>query len=304
MDEFPINESGMRTEPAKQLLTSVNEGDGFYLRSYNMNLYRGCSHGCIYCDSRSVCYQMKDFDTVRVKENALGMLRDELKRKRNAGLVGMGAASDSYNPFEREWEVTRGALFLLAEYGFGVGITTKSSLVARDIDAFQAIMRYAPANIVFSITAADDELSGKIEPNVAVTSERFGAMAKLADSGILAGVWLNPVLPFLTDDWENIRAILRATKDAGGKYAMCHFGMTLREGNREYFYAALDRLFPGLKHRYADAYGLQYEIPIPGAREISKLFYAECDRLGLKHEFRDINVLIRASGGADQMSLF
>lgn len=300
----------MRMEPAKHLLTSVGYGgsgsasDDFYVRHYNMNLYRGCSHGCIYCDARSSCYQLDSPGEVRAKKDALCILREELKRKRTPGIVGLGGMSDGYNPEEAWANITRGALALLSQYGFGIGITTKSPLVARDIDLLLSIQKNMPAHVTFSITAADDATSAKIEPGVARSSERFAALAEIARAGVPAGVWINPVLPFITDGWENIRALLHMAKDSGARYAHTHYGMTLRDGNREYFYAALQKEYPGLMQRYIEAYGNAYILPILEAERIQTLYEAECERLGLSYTFEKTNRIILQSGGAAQLCLW
>lgn len=293
----------MKTEPAKHILQSVTGGDTFFLRNYNMNLYRGCCHGCIYCDGRSACYQVKDFGAVRVKENALAILRSEIKAKRKPGIVGMGGMSDAYNPFEAEEKATQGALELFLANGFGAGVTTKSDLVTRDAALLNEIARYGMAHVTFSITTANDEIARKIEPNTAVSSARFHAMARLHEAGVLTGVWINPMLPFITDDEADMVSVLRKTSEAGGSYAVCFFELTLREGNREYFYSALDSAFPGLTQRYAREYGLRYELPVPRAEALYTRFQSECVKLGLQYTFKEINRLIRASG-AQQLSLF
>ena len=293
----------METVHAKQLLTSLHATDDFFHSDYNLNLYRGCCHGCIYCDSRSVCYQLGRFEQVRVKENALPLLRDELRRKRKTGLVSTGAMSDPYNPYEEELQITRGAFMLLLQYGFGAAFTTKSALAARDAEILAAIQMKAPVRACFSITTDRDELCGKIEPHASPTSLRFQALASLSRAGVYAGVWLNPVLPFITDTDENIRNILRRTKECGGQFVVCHFGVTLRQGDREYFYQSLDRDFPGFKAKYAAAFGLDYICPSPRAKELKKLFQEECERLGLLYRFPDINRAI-FSRQSRQMSLF
>ncbi len=293
----------METVQARQLLTPLHATDDFFHSDYNLNLYRGCSHGCIYCDSRSVCYQLDRFDQVRVKENAIAMLREELTRKRRTGLVSTGAMSDPYNPFEAETEITRKAFMLLRQYGFGAGFTTKSSLAARDVDILADIQRAAPVRACFSITCAKDAAGLVLEPNASPASGRFEALAELSQAGVFAGVWLNPVLPFLTDTEENILSIVRRTKECGGKFIVCHFGMTLRTGNREYFYQALDRDFPGVKARYADAFGLDYMCPSPRAAELEAVFLKECVRLNLPCRFPDINRAMFA-GQARQLRMF
>lgn len=275
---------------AKQLLTPIHQDpDSFFLANWNMNLYRGCSHGCIYCDSRSDCYCIQDFGTVRPKANALSILETELRGKRTTGVISMGAMSDPYNPLERELQLTRGALELIRKYRFGAAFTTKSDLCARDADLLAEISRHAPVCARMTITCADDTLCRILEPHVAVTSERLAAVRRLADAGVYTGVWLNPVLPFLTDDEDNIRRIVRMTAEAGGRFVICFFGMTLRSGNREYFYQALSRHFPGMAQRYAEAFGNSYEIP---AQEPERLYHAlreECEKHGLCWRFSDLN---------------
>ncbi len=293
----------METVPARQLLTPLKPSEHFFHSDYNLNLYRGCSHGCVYCDSRSVCYRLDRFDKVRVKENALAMLREELARKQKTGLVSTGAMSDPYNPCEKELEITRGALLLLKRYGFGAGFTTKSALAQRDADVLLEIQHSAPVRACFSITCAEDGLCRLLEPNASLTSSRFAALESLCKAGVFAGVWLNPVLPFLTDTEENILSIIRRTKECGGRFVVCHFGMTLRTGNREYFYTALDRDFPGIKTKYAETFGLDYECPSPKASKLREAFERECLRLSLPFRFSEINRSM-FSMQARQLSLF
>ncbi len=297
----------MRLEPAKSILQTVSQSDAeaeFFPRAYNMNLYRGCSHGCIYCDARSVCYRLDSPGEVRAKANALSILHDELKRKKRPGIVGLGGMSDGYNPEEAREELTRGALKLLLRYGFGIGITTKSPLAARDIDLLRDMQKMMPVHVTFSITAADDALSLKLEPGVAPSSARFLAMREIAAAGIPVGTWINPVLPFLTDDWENLDALLEMTCKNGGAYAETYLGMTLREGNREYFYAALDRDFPGVKQKYVAAFGNSYIIPSPDDEALYPKYTAACDKLGLPYRFDQICALIMESGGVRQERLW
>jgi DNA repair photolyase len=301
MDGSPVE-----TFPAKRLLTPTHIAEkDFFAAEYNMNLYRGCNHGCIYCDTRSDCYRIDRFNTVRCKENCIAMLEQELRQKRRAAMVSMGAASDPYNALESGLGLTRRALELLKRYHFGVGITTKGTLIDRDANLLAEIGKSAPVRVAFSITTAEDELSALIEPGAPSSSHRFAALAALAEAGVYAGVWINPMLPFLTDSPDNLLALLKATAECGGRFAVCHFGMTLRTGNREYFYAALDRepRFQGLKKQYAEAFGLSYVCASPQAEDLYALFKQECKRLGLSCRFEDIN---RAMGEScpRQMSLF
>ncbi|MBR3763926.1 MAG: radical SAM protein [Clostridia bacterium] len=263
--------------------------DDFFYTDWNMNLYRGCPHGCIYCDSRSLCYRIDHFSTVRPKENALAILEGELRGKRSPGVVSMGAMSDPYNPLERRLRLTRGALLLLRRYGFGAAFTTKSALCAQDADVLADIRRSAPVCARITITCAEDDLCRLIEPHVSASSERFAALRTLADVGIYAGVWLNPVLPFLTDTEENIRSIVRRTAENGGRFVVCFFGMTLRTGNREYYFDALQRHFPGVREKYLRAYGNAYEIPARDPEGLYAAFTDECRKHGLLWEFADVN---------------
>lgn len=275
---------------AKKLLTPIRPSmDDFFYANWNMNLYRGCSHGCIYCDSRSLCYHLDRFDTIRPKANALALLESELRAKRNPGVVSMGAMSDPYNPLEKELCLTRGALQLLARYGFGAAYTTKSALCARDAELLAEVGHRAPVRVQLTITCAEDSLCQRIEPHVSTTSQRLAALRCLADAGIYAGVWLNPVLPFITDTEENVISIVHQAAEAGARFVVCFFGMTLRAGNREYYFNALERKFPGIRAKYLSAFGNAYECDAPNAPRLFEVFKAECDRLGLAWRFRDVN---------------
>lgn len=282
----------IETFPTKRLLTPVKLSmEHFFISNYTLNLYRGCNHGCIYCDSRSECYQIERFDDVRIKENALWMLRDELSRKRESGVVSMGAASDPYNRFEGKLKITREALKLLNSFGFGVGLSTKSALVARDADVLSDIGRKNPTVISFSITASDQKVARFIEPQASSTAARFAAMKTLAKHDVFTGTWLNPMLPFITDDEENMRNIIRRTKDSGGRYVICFFGVTLRTGDREYFYQALDRdpYYKTIKQKYVDTYGFDYECTTPDAKKLYDIYREECDKAGLFWNFTELN---------------
>lgn len=275
---------------AKQLLTPVHVGmDDFYYADWNMNLYRGCSHGCIYCDSRSACYQIKDFGTVRPKENAIELLDREIRSKKSTGVITMGSMSDAYNPLEQTLQLTRQALELIRKHRFGTAYTTKSALCARDAELMADISQHAPVCARLTITCADDELCRKIEPHVSPTSQRFAALRTLASHGVFAGVWLNPVLPFLTDTKDNIRRIVQMTADNGGRFVVCFCSMTLRTGNREYYFDALERDFPGVRDKYLKTYGNAYALPAPQADALYQELQDACTRYGLHWRFGDIN---------------
>jgi DNA repair photolyase len=266
---------------AKTMLATISHPDGVFGMKYNMNLYRGCQHQCIYCDSRSACYEIENFNhDVLVKVNALDLLEKELPRKRMKGVVGTGSMNDPYMPVEKQYRLTRRALELIARFGFGVHINTKSDLVLRDVDLLRAIAR-VHATVCFSISTADDELARKIEPGAPVSSVRFRAMRALADSGIAVGVCMMPVLPFLEDTPENITAIAERAVENGGSFILPWFGMSMRDRQRVYYYEQLDRLFPGLRMQYERAFGEHYECPARNSKALAGLFYSLCERYGL-----------------------
>jgi len=266
----------MRYIEAKTILSPVKQGpDNIFGLKYNMNLYRGCQHGCIYCDSRSDCYKLGDLSDIRAKENALILLEKELKSKRVRGTIGFGSMNDPYMPVEKEMELTRGALKLINRYNYPIHIITKSDLVIRDIDLFKEISRSYVA-ISLTITAADDQLSAQIEPGAPVSSKRFEAIRKLSENGIHTGIMLMPVLPFITDEKENIEYIVTKGKECGAQYILAFMGMTLREGQREYFYDQLDKRFPGLREKYTSAFGNDYNCSTPNHKSLYNAFYASC----------------------------
>ncbi|MDE7225236.1 MAG: radical SAM protein [Acetatifactor sp.] len=251
-----------------------------------MNLYRGCSHGCIYCDSRSRCYQMNHvFEDIEVKENAIELLEDTLRRKRKKCMIGTGAMTDPYIPLEMELGNMRKALTLIDRYGFGVAVQTKSDRILRDMDLLQKINQKSKCVVQMTLTTADEELCKKLEPNVSTTGERFAVLKQMRDAGIPTVVWLSPILPYINDTQDNITGILDMCIEAGVYGVICFgMGLTLREGNREYFYSQLDRLFPGLKEKYIRQYGNQYEVPSPRSRELMRLFHQKCAGGGMVHD--------------------
>lgn len=273
---------------AKAILARVKDGSDWYGVDYNMNLYRGCCHGCIYCDSRSNCYHIENFDMPRGKENSLEILETELRRRKDKGVVGIGSMSDTYNPFERQYEITRGALKLLLKYGFGVAIDTKSNLILRDLDLLKEINSHNNVIIKFTVTTPHDELSRIIEPHVSLSSERLAAIRTLTDNGIFAGIMMNPVLPFITDRKEDIRELVRLAHESGARFIHTYMGVTLRENQRDYYYEKLDEHFPGLKEKYINYYGNRYFCSPPGSKALYELFARECDRYGILHEMPDI----------------
>lgn len=287
---------------AKTLLSRVKYEEWFGA-DYNMNLYRGCCHGCIYCDSRSDCYHVEEFDRVRVKANAAVLLRRELAAKRTTGVVGIGAMSDTYNPFERELRVTRTALEAIAEAGFGVSLDTKSALVTRDIDLFCRIRDNYAAIVKLTITTADDSLSKMLEPHVCPSSERFAALKALSEAGIYCGVLMTPILPFLTDSEANVRAIIEKTAQAGGKFVFSMFGVTLRSNQRQYFLEQIEQRIPGMRSRYQRAFGNDYYCPAPQHQRLKALVREACKEYGLLYRMPDIIQGYRKNC-EEQLSLF
>ena len=233
-----------------------------------MNIYKGCCHGCIYCDSRSECYRIDNFDVVRAKKDALALINKELKSKKRTGVIGTGAMSDPYNPFEKEYSLTRGALELINIHGFGVSIATKSDLITRDIDILKKIKSHSPVLVKITITTCDDELCKKIEPNVGVASKRFSAIKELSDNGIFAGILLMPVLPFLEDNEDNISGIVNLAHENGAKFIYPAFGVTLRQNQRDWYYKKLDEKFPGIKQKYIQQFRNDYECQISKSKGI------------------------------------
>ena len=277
----------MQTVPAKTIIAR-NYASQWFGTDYNMNIYRGCSHGCIYCDSRSDCYQIEDFDTVRCKKDALQIIERELSKKRIKGVIATGAMSDPYNPFEKQYQITRNALKLVDRYGFGIAIDTKSDLVVRDIDILRKIKRHSSAIVKITITSGEDTLSKKIEPYVAVSSLRFAAIKALSEAGLYCGILLMPVLPFIEDNAENILSIISQAKDNGAKFIYPAFGVTLRQNQRLYFYQKLDEEFPGLKEKYTETFGNAYQCNAPYADSLYKIFQQECEKVGILYNMQDI----------------
>ena len=272
-----------------------------------MNVYRGCSHGCIYCDSRSKCYQFTHpFEDIEVKQNAPELLEQALRSKRKKCMIGTGAMSDPYMHCEEELRLTRRCLEIILKYGFGAAVQTKSDRILRDIDLLDEINRSAKCVVQMTLTTYDDDLCKILEPNVCNTRRRIEVLEQMRERGIPTVVWLTPILPFLNDTEENITSILNECARVGVK-GVIDFGMglTLREGDREYYYAALDRHFPGMKERYITRYGNAYELPSPNAKKLKAVFRQICREHGILSTpdecFRYINELPEKY---PQMSMF
>jgi DNA repair photolyase len=286
----------------KTILNHVKQPDAWFGLKYNINLYRGCQHQCIYCDSRSDCYRIKDFAEIQVKTNALELLNDILPRKRILGTIGFGSMNDPYMPVERKYRLTGKALKIIGRHRFPVHVMTKSDLVLMDLESLVNINRLYAA-VSFTITTADDELAAKIEPGAPRPSDRFRAMSQLAEAGVLTGVTMMPILPFLEDTQENISRIVSQSKTNGAQYIIPAFGVTLRPGSREYYYQKLEEYFPGVKGKYIQTYGNSYQCSVPDWSTLKRHFEEEIDRYGLQSRI-PVFKPIKRSSSVNQMALF
>lgn len=289
----------MHEKEAKTLLSAQN----------GMNIYRGCTHGCIYCDSRSRCYQMDfPFEDVEVKSNAVELLEKALQSKRKKCMIGTGAMTDPYMHCEEKLQNMRRCLELIEQYGFGVAVQTKSDRILRDLDLLKKINEKTKAVVQVTLTTYDEKLCKIIEPDVCTTKRRAEVLNIMRDNGIPTIAWLSPILPYINDTEENLRGLLDYCIQAKVHGIICFgMGLTLREGNREYFYKKLDEHFPGMKDVYKKKFGLSYEIPSDHSSQLMRMLYAVCKKHGIEadvnknfaylHEFED-----KMAG--EQMSLF
>lgn len=261
---------------AKSILTKYKTADSWFRIKYSMNLYRGCQHGCIYCDTRSKCYNI-DFSKIIVKQNAPALLRAELKKITAKDVIGTGSMNDPYMPVEQDFKLTRTALEIINEFRFPVHIITKSNLVLRDTDLIKEISR-TRAIVSLTITTADDEVSGKIEPGAPVSSERFNTIKTLRKNNIECGVTLMPVLPFLTDTRENISGIIEKAAEAGASYIIPAFGVTLRDIQRDFYFENVSNLFPEKYPLIKNKYKGGYEFGSPNYKELKNIFYELCTK--------------------------
>jgi DNA repair photolyase len=292
-------ENEMHYKEVKGILSSQN----------GMNIYRGCTHGCIYCDSRSKCYNMDHpFEDVEVKSNAAELLEDALKRKRKKCMVGTGAMSDPYNHVEEKFRQTRKCFELIDKYDFGLAILTKSNRILRDLDLIKSIHSKTKCVVQMTLTTYDEKLCRILEPNVSTTQERFEVLKIMHGNGIPTVVWLDPILPFINDTEENLRGILQYCVEAKVYGIICFgMGMTLRAGNREYFYRKLDQYFPGLKKMYQRKYGDSYEVISDNSDKLTHILYDICTEHGIvcdnNHIFRYLHQF-EDKRCAEQISLF
>lgn len=285
------------------------EAKGILSPSNGMNPYRGCTHGCIYCDSRSHCYGMDhDFEDVEVKSNAPELLEAALKSKRRPCMIGTGAMCDPYLPLEKELRITRRCLELIDRYGFGFSVITKSDLILRDLDLLKSINQRSKAVAQITLTTSDEKLCRVLEPNVCTTARRFEVLCRLRDEGVPTVVWLCPILPFINDTEENLRGLLDMCLLARVK-GIINFGMgvTLRDGDREYYYSKLDESFPGVKEKYIRRFGNSYNCPSPKEKTLVKIFTTFCKEHGImSHPDRIFSYLNKFEDkqAQNQMSLF
>ena len=296
-----MNEGGLAThyQDVRGLLSAKN----------GMNLYRGCTHGCIYCDSRSKCYQMDhDFEDVEIKRNAPELLEDALRRKRSRCMIGTGSMCDPYLPLEKRERLTRRCLEIIDRRGFGFSVITKSDLILRDLDLLNSINKKSKCVVQMTLTTFDENLCRVLEPNVCTTVRRAEVLNILRDEGIPTVAWLSPILPFINDTEENLRGLLDMCREANVKGIICFdMGVTLREGDREYFYQKLDEHFPGMKERYIRTFGNSYSCTSPDHVALMKVFREECTQHNILHTPDSVFAYLNAfedKQTSEQMSLF
>jgi len=277
---------------------SDNKNLGYHYGDYKtilspkggMNLYRGCTHGCIYCDTRSECYQLKnDLEDVEVKRNAAAILETQLMRKRKPQMISTGSMCDPYIPLEAELGVTRQCLEVVVRYGFGLAILTKSTLIMRDLDLLKQINEQSKCVVQVTLTTYDEDLCSRLEPYVATTKERYQMLCAMRDVGIPTVVWLGPILPYINDSEENLRGLLDYCAKAGVKGILCFgFGMTLRAGSRDYYYQQLNELFPGMKERYINDFGDAYSIRSPHHARLWSIYEKFCRKNNIMYKNNEV----------------
>lgn len=284
----------MEFVPAKHIVMNCTPNRNYLAFEYTMNLYFGCNHGCIYCYARSNHYEKTDnFENIRVKEDALRIVRDDLLRKTQKGIVLSGSVSDPYNILERELQLTRHALELLNAFKFGSCIITKCDLVTRDTDVLTDISEHSPVSINFSITCSDDETAKKVEPGAATTLERFKAIEHLANNGLITGVLMDPIIPYLTDTEENVREMVKKAKYYGAKYIYISTLVTMADIQRDYFYQEADKICPGISDIYRSKYGNYYRCRSPKSKRLWNTFVEACEKEGISYDMRAANQLVR-----------
>lgn len=290
--------------PAKTIVTRTKDR-WWFGTIYGMNMYRGCNFGCIYCDSRSDCYGVENFGHVRAKADALRIMRDDLRSLGRKGVIHTGAMSDPYTPVEKKLKLLGHGLELINAFGFGVAVVTKSTLVTRDIGVLQDISKHAPVMVGITITTADDKLAKIIEPGAPSTTKRFEALKELSAAGIFCCVVMMPLLPFINDTPENVTRLVTQAHQAGAKFVFGRMGLTLRDGQRNFFYNQLQKHFPMLKEKYQATYGSKYQANSPQYRKLYAILKKSCQPLGLLHTMEDITITYQKNGFSnEQLTLF
>ncbi|HBV99425.1 MAG: radical SAM protein [Peptococcaceae bacterium BICA1-7] len=294
----------IREISAKTLLTRMKSPASWFGVTYNMNIYRGCQHGCIYCDSRSQCYGIENFEDVLVKVNSIALLKKELSGKRKVATIGTGSMSDPYTPVEKHLNFTGRALEVIENYGFPAHIVTKSDLILRDAELIRSISRVF-ASVAFTLTTADDSLAAIIEPGAPRPSARLDALRQLADAGVYTGILMMPVLPYIEDTKENIEAVVRQSHSSGASFIIPWLGMSLRDRQREYYFSKLDLHFPGLRRKYEKEYSSLYSCAVKSAGELYSFFGKLCEDRGMTCDMKNVRKY-NGNGGGDcfQPSLF
>lgn len=289
----------MHEKTAKSILSSEN----------GMNIYRGCTHGCIYCDARSSCYQMNhQFEDIEVKINAPELLEKALKSKRKKCMIGTGAMSDPYLHIEENLGLTRKCLEIIDYYGFGLSIQTKSDRILRDLDLLKSIHKKSKCVVQMTMTTYDEELCKIIEPHVCTTKRRAEVLNIMKEEGIPTICWLTPILPYINDTEENIEGILDYCIEAK-VYGILYFdvGMTLRDGDRQYYYRKLDEHFPGLKNTYIKKFGSAYQVPSPKRKQLNELIKQQCSKNNIvcnTNQLFEYMHLYEDKQAGEQLSLF
>jgi len=235
-----------------------------------------------------------DFEDIEVKRDAPKILESQLRRKRKPCMISTGSMSDSYIPLENELQVTRQCLLLIEKYSFGLAIQTKSNRILRDLDILKRINAKTKCVVQVTLTTFDEDLCRKIEPNVSTTLERFRVLETLQEAKIPTVVWLSPILPFINDTEENLHGLLNYCIKAKVRGILCFgFGVTLREGNREYFYAKLDEQIPGLKQKYVQQFGNAYICASPNSEQLMNIFQSKCQQQGILYKVDDVFAYLR-----------
>jgi len=286
---------------SKTLVQTQNSGQSWFGTTHNVNIYRGCNQDCIYCDSRSSCYQIDNFDEIKVKQDADIMIDQELSTKQKKGIISLGGMNDPYNVYEKELKYTQSALKSMNKYHFGVHVITKSTLVLRDLEILLQINQHSPVCVGITITTANDKLQKRIERNVPSSSERFEAIKILSDSGIYTGILLMPILPFINDTIDNIEQIVKKAHESNAKYIYASFGVTLRDNQRQHFFKQIG---PELTKRYVDTYGDSYICGSLNHELLKNKFETLCQKYGIVYKMKDIIKGITDSVKSEQISLF